>query len=288
MSTSKNEKGNVKGKHSKSPGKPGKPAKTPTYSELYDYYLPAAMSVPEASVQICRADVRVAFANIRLGIKSVLGTEEQIALSREHLPKVPLDEVLELPNIARALVFAVGKVSGRVASPKEIDQKLSLISGPREQMLSQAEILAKRGKLDKDRVAKIRAGSGKYDSAHDVVALVDIFTKEAESLKGLHPFTGEELEAAREAAEWLLESLTPEGARAEKKKQKSPAEEIRDRLWSIVVARHALLRRIGYYFHGDDVDLYVPRLQSRVAQAVIEEESNAGTAEPEAGKPGSP
>jgi hypothetical protein len=284
---SKHEKGKLKGKLKKSPGKPGEPAKPPAYSELYDHYLPAAMSVPEASVLVCRADVRVAFANIRLGIKAVLGTEEQIALTREHLPKIPLDEVLELPDIARALVFAVGKVSGRVASPREIDQKLALISGPREQMLSQAEILAKRGKLDKDLVAKIRAGSGKYDSAHDVVALVDIFTKDAESLKGLHPFTSKELEAARETAEWLLENLTPEGARTEKKKR-SPAEEIRDRLWSIVLPRHASLRRIGHYFHGDDVDLHVPRLQSRVAQAVLEEENDAGSAEPEAGVPGSP
>ena len=95
---------------------------------------------------------------------------------------------------------------------------------------------------------------------------------------------------ARETAEWLLENLTPEGARTEKRKR-SPAEEIRDRLWSIVVARHALLRRIGHYFHGDDVDLYVPRLQSRVAQAVLleeEKEKNAGSAEPESGAPGSP
>jgi hypothetical protein len=245
------------------------------------------MSVPEASVQICRADVRVAFANIRLGMKAVLGTAEQIALTRKHLPKIPLDEVLELSDIARALVFAVGKVTGRVASPKEIEQKLALISGPREQMLTQAEILAKRGKLDKDRVAKIRAGSGKYDSAHDVVALVDIFTQEAESLKGLHPFTSQELEEARETAEWLLENLTPEGARTEKKKR-SPAEEIRDRLWSIVVARHALLRRIGHYFHGDDVDVHVPRLQSRVAQAVLEEEKDASSAETESVAPVSP
>lgn len=284
----KNEKGKLKGKDSKSSGKPGKPAKPPTYSELYDQYLAAAMSVPEAAVQVCRADVRVAFANLRLGINAVLGTDEQIALTREHLPKIPLDEVLELPDIARALVFAVGKVSGRVASPKEIDQKLALISGPRDQMLTQAEILAKRGKLDKDRVAKIRAGSGKYDSAHDVVALVDIFSQDAESLKGLHPFTSAELEEARENAEWLLENLTPEGARTEKKKKRSPAEEIRDRLWSIVAARHALLRRIGHYFHGDDVDVYVPRLQSRVAQAVLEEEKDAGSAEPEPGAPGSP
>jgi len=287
---SKNEKGKVEGKPLKSPGasgKAGEPAKKPTYSELYNRYLAAAMSVPEASVQICRADVRVAFANIRLGMKAVLGTAEQIALTRKHLPKIPLDEVLELSDIARALVFAVGKVTGRVASPKEIEQKLALISGPREQMLTQAEILAKRGKLDKDRVAKIRAGSGKYDSAHDVVALVDIFTQEAESLKGLHPFSSQELEEARETAEWLLENLTPEGARTEKKKR-SPAEEIRDRLWSIVVARHALLRRIGHYFHGDDVDVHVPRLQSRVAQAVLEEEKDASSAEPESVAPVSP
>ncbi|MFS8065732.1 MAG: hypothetical protein ACMG6S_05095, partial [Byssovorax sp.] len=58
---------------------------------------------------------------------------------------------------------------------------------------SQAEILAQRGHLDKDRVAKIRANSGKYDKAKDGVDLVELYAEKAASLKGLHPFTQAEL-----------------------------------------------------------------------------------------------
>lgn len=41
-------------------------------------------------------------------------------------------------------------------------------------MLSQAEILAQRGVLDKDRVAKIRVNSGKHEQAKDGVGFVEL------------------------------------------------------------------------------------------------------------------
>jgi hypothetical protein len=57
----------------------------------------------------CRADVPVALANVKLGIQAVLGSDAQIAEVKEHLPKIPLKDVLELPDIGRALLFALGK-----------------------------------------------------------------------------------------------------------------------------------------------------------------------------------
>jgi hypothetical protein len=247
------------------------PKKRTTYKEQYDHFLPLALKLPEADIQPCRADVPVALANIKLGIKAVLGTKEQIAAVKEHLPKIHVQDLLDLPDIGRALLFSLGKVVTRTVSAGEIDAAIKEISGPREQLLDQAEIFAKRGLLDKALVAKIRAGSGKYDMAKDGLDLVALFTDNAVALKGQHPFTKAELDKLRKTSEWLLESLTPGGARTEAKK-KSSAEEARDRLWTLLVQRHPDLRKISYYFHGEEFEGFTPRLQSRVAQAVLDEE----------------
>lgn len=256
------------------------PQKPRSYQEIYDAHLSSTTTLREDEVETCRADVRVAFANSKLGINAVLGDENQIQYVREHLPKVPLDEVLELPDLGRALVFAVGKVVSRAASPRQIEEKIKAISKPREDMLTQAEILVGRGKLDAGRIAKIRSGSGKYDMATDGVDLVAVYREHRDAIRGMHPFSDEEIEALEANSEWLLERLTPDGARAETKK-KSPAEDVRDRLWTLMLRRHPYLRKIGYYLHGDEVDLYVPKLQSRVAPAILEEEKDEESPSPD-------
>src|SRR6185503_12373735 len=255
--------------------------KRASYQDHYDHFLPLAMKLSPAEVVTCRADVPVALANVKIGIQAVLGSDAQIAEVKEHLPKIPLKDVLDLPDIGRALLFALGKVVSRVASPGEIDKAIKEISGPREQLLAQAEILAKRGKLDKDLVAKIRAGSGKFDMAKDGVDLVALFTENAAVVKGLHPFSDAELEQLRKTSEWLLENLSPRGARTEVK-QKSAAEDARDRLWTLIVQRFPKLRVISYYFHGEEFESFTPKLQSRVSQVVLDEEADP---EPEMKEP---
>jgi hypothetical protein len=249
----------------------------PSYSTLYQQHRSAALSIPEAEVEPYRASPRVVLVNLKLGHKSLLGTPELVARAAEHLPKLPWGEIQELPDLGRALIYASGKVVIRATSTGEIEAKLAEIREPREQMLAQAEVLAKRGKLDPDVVAKLRAGSGKYDTASDVVGVVGLFMENAADLAGLHPFTVEEMEKAREAAEWLMERLVPEGAKGEPG-QKPEATRVRDGLWTMIVRRHALLRKAGSYFHGEEVDTYVPRLMSRVAPAALAEK------EPEEGE----
>jgi hypothetical protein len=261
-------------------------AKRPSYRQLHDRYRPIGMALPAQEVEVCRADPRVAFANVRIGVKAVCGTREQQEFVRKHLPEIPLDEVIELPDVARALLFSLGKVVPRRASPKEIEEKVKEISGPREQLLAQAELLAKRGKLDKDRIAQIRSGSGKYDMAKDGIDLVEVFTEAWDSIKGLHPFSREELTRLEEASEWLLENLTAEGARAEtREKNKNDEADVRDRLWTLLVKRYPYVRKIGFYLYDDDLDAHTPKLQSRVSQATLDEERGDETAAEPAAEP---
>lgn len=246
---------------------------TGSYYALYTRYRAVGAELPASEVLVCRADPRIVLVNVRRGVAAVLGTEAQVAAVREHLPKIPVEQALELPDIARALLFASREALPRTASPREIERALMEISGPREELLTQAELFARRGLLDKERVAQIRAGSGKYDTARDGMELAALFLRHEDALKGLHPFTREEIEKLGRTSEWLLETLTPSGARAEsKRREKGPAEDARDRLWTLIVQRYAHVRKIGYYFHGEDFERITPRLLSRVkvAQAGVE------------------
>jgi hypothetical protein len=191
-----------------------------------------------------------------------------IAELREALPKIAMKAVLELEDLARALVVAAGKIV-TPASTGEIDEKLGVVRALREPMLTTAEVLAGRGILPVDIVAKIRQGTGKYDMASDGEGLARLYRDHAAAIAGKHPFTLEELERIRSASEWLLDRLTPAGAPrppAAGKKAFGP-EDIRDRFWTLVVKRHSDLRLMGYYRFRDELDLYVPKLQSRTLGA---------------------
>src|SRR5690606_6092303 len=99
-----------------------------------------AAKIPEAEVQVSRADPRLVLVNVKRGVAAVLGTKEQVQAVREHLPRISIDKVLALPDIARAFLFASREVVVRVASPKEIERALQEISGLREDLLTQAEL----------------------------------------------------------------------------------------------------------------------------------------------------
>jgi hypothetical protein len=68
--------------------------------------------------------------------------------------------------------------------------------------------------------------------------------------------------------------FAPAGARVEvKKKEKTAAEDTRDRLWTLLLRRHPDLRKVGYYFHRDDFESVTPRLLSRASSAQAVEEA---------------
>jgi hypothetical protein len=266
---------------SKSSAEPKPVAAPRTPEQLLVYYLPVAKKLPAAEVQICRANTRIALTNVRFAIRANFGPAEDPArparIKEVHaaLPKIKLKRVLALPNLARALLLAANKATGKPASDGEINERLAVVSSLREPMLTQAETLAGRGIFSKEVVAKIRAGSGKYDMASDGAALVSLYAEHAREAAGKHPFTEEEFAKVREASEWLLERLTPTGAKPRTPVKRPEAEDVRDRLWTLLLKRYTDVRVIAYYFHQEAYEQYAPRLQSRLAEAPApnEEES---------------
>jgi len=232
-------------------------------------------------VQVCRADVRIAAYNVKLGVESIFGSGEEkaereakITSITEQLPKVSTKKALELPEIARALVLLAQKVTPTV-STREIEAKLAVVASLREPILRAAELLAGKGHLPEAEVAKIRAGTGKFDQASDGLALVLLFHRNEATVAGKHPFTAEDFTTLREASEWLMDRLTPVGAK------KAPAarrddEDLRDRFWTLLALRHPELRVMGYVLFQEDFDAKVPRLQSRAAGARAPGEGESG------------
>jgi len=247
-------------------------------SELLEKYRAPAIKLKPADVLVCRADTRIAFANVKQGVESLFGPEgdpgrkERIAAVQEQLPKLNAKKTAKkLPELARALMLAAQQVAPPV-STGEINEKLVIVGKHREPILTTAEVLAAKGLLPRDEVAKIRAGSGKYDIASDGVALSDLFAAHAAEVKGKHAFTDEDFTEMRDAAEWLLDRLTPTGAK-KAPSGKSDAADLRDRLWTLLVTGHSDLRVMGYVMFRDDFDVKVPKLQSQTTEATKELET---------------
>lgn len=239
------------------------------YAACFRRFLPEAKALPGAQVEVCRAAPRVALVNVKIGLSNIPASDADLHAA---LPELPLDETRGLADLARALVYAGKMVPLRQASPREIEKQLAIVGPLREQMLDHAELLAKRKLLDADVVQGIRAGSGKYDMAEDGVALAALFTDNAARIANTHPFSAEEIEALREASTWLLESLTPMGARKPAALGSGEAAEHRDRLWTLLQRRHVWLRVAGFYYHHDAFETKTPRLQSRVSDGALSEE----------------
>lgn len=272
----------VKSKAASSPSKKSNPSMKPPV-DFVEKHRSLATKLVANRVQVCRADVRIAAYNIKLGVDSIFGSgedkterEAKIKSIEEQLPKLSTKRALDLPGIARALVLTAQKITP-VVSTGEIEAKLAVVASLREPILRAAELLAGKGHLSVSDVAKIRAGTGKFDQASDGVALALLFAQNEAKVAGKHPFTAEDFTTLREASEWLMDRLTPAGAK------KAPAarrddEDLRDRFWTLLVERHPDLRVMGYVLFQEEFDTKVPRLQSRVAGARAGGEGESGSA----------
>lgn len=82
-----------------------------TYQAAYSKFLPLVLQLPEDTIHAFQGDAGLALVNVRLGVQAVLGTTDQIDYVRLHLPQISLDDVLDLPDLARALVYASEKTN---------------------------------------------------------------------------------------------------------------------------------------------------------------------------------
>ncbi|WP_437747018.1 hypothetical protein WMF39_19545 [Sorangium sp. So ce1504] len=159
----------------------------------------------------------------------------------------------------------------------------------RENLLSDAEALARRGLLDADTVAEIRAGQGYIDTANDLVALSALFTASWSEVAGRTAATEEEVRRAGEIGPQILAAL---GVR-EHGKGPGPTEaaDRRARAFSLLVHAYDQTRRAVTYLRWDegDADAIAPSLyKGRTGRAASSSDAAAAPADEAPAAPTAP
>lgn len=267
--------------------KPGKPAKTvkstkkpvastketeaPAEIDLpdlvgsqrdYERFLATAQAIDARDVQPFRLDVVLAYHNVQRGVGALVQQEARIA---GELPKVDLDHLRTLPEIALALSFAASQVDRGGGSSKNLAELLRKLRTLRAAMLSSAVALAVSGDVPKREVERIQEGRGSIDAAQDCVDLAALFRKHAAKVRGKTPITSAQITEAAQLGTDLLKILSPKSAKIDRspKGDLKEAIAIRARFATLLQQRHELARRVGHWLWGADVDAHVPLLQAR-------------------------
>ncbi len=117
-----------------------------------------------------------------------------------------------------------------------------------------------------DPVEAIKRGKGHIDTAQDAIDLAAFFRTHTQAMAGKTPVTPAQIDEASILGTNLLTLLRPGHAPtdATPSPQMSEAVDVRDRLWTLLIAGHDLLWQAGAIAFGKTVDDHVPPLQSRV------------------------
>lgn len=238
--------------------------------KAYEVFLPAAEALAEDAVRPFRADGSLALQNVQMGLDSVSPHIDQI---KTDLPTVDLAALQKLPELALAVIYAAAQVDR--SSDGSTGALIEKARTSRTLLLASAEALAIAGILPAHDVERIRVGIGSIDLAQDNIDLAALLTKHAAAIAGKTAVTPEQITEAATVGTDLLKRLKPKGTRS-----KDPATEavaLRDRFWTLLATRHKELRRVGMWLWLDDVDRFVPALQSRmVRRTKTEDPKNEG------------
>lgn len=254
-------------------------------SHAFRKYLPLALGLaPEQVKDFKGVDITLIAPNLRQGLRSIAPYHDHI---RKTLPGIPLDAVLALQGLSTAILHAHTIVTDPTGVTRdEIAQHYAALQELRVPMLLQAQVFKHRKLVPAARVDVLRDGSGMVRHALQGIGLHALFTEFRVAVEHKHPFTSDEIDAVSERGLWLLDHVTPIGARDEAPEE-DESRDLRNRFWTLLVERHALLRRIGYnLFAEDEVDTRIPSLKARVTTArateeVDDDETTDGTGEDE-------
>ncbi|MBS2032620.1 MAG: hypothetical protein JST54_32400 [Deltaproteobacteria bacterium] len=230
---------------------------------LVQKFLKEAMAIPAKDVRPMNGDPQLAAKNARDGVNTLLPYAAQL---RKELPKVQLDKLRAVPEMAQALIFAANQVTLTVAPAGQTKALVSQANQLRNVMLSSADSLANAAILPPTDVAKIHKGRGSMDAANDLIALAALFQKNAGKVKGKTPVDATMIKQADALGSQLLSLLQPAGAKRQNKKtaEQKRAADLRDRLWTLMLTtwdQHVW--RSGAWIFGRDVDANVPPLLAR-------------------------
>lgn len=229
----------------------------------YLRFVEEARALPADQVIVCRANVALAYHNVKRGVDAVWEKRDVVA----KLPGIEAKRIFELPELALGVAHAAD-LAARVGDKEPNKQYASLVSqghGKRRLLLASLDACAEAGLVPKNEIAPIRRGSGPLDLVGDLATLVALFRKYGDVLKHKTPVMAKDIEEASEIETALRQLLKPKGTPVAKAAS-TPEQAVddRDRLWTLLVRGHADLRRVGGFLFGAALSEKVPALQSRL------------------------
>lgn len=271
---------------SKSPS-PKKPAPPDTAAAAYK-------EVQSEIDAMAGDDLAVINIDIPQAVSTVLGVLPKIAVLREaivvNLPSHPIKTFDKLGTYALAAWYA-HLLTLPPASPSSPIKPLLEEAAPlRENLLGDAEALARRKLIDASVVSDIRSGQGNIDVANDLVALAALFANNWDAIQGKTAATEAEVERAGKLGPLILAAL---GMR-EQGAVVLPAEAAakRARAFTLFVRAYNETRRAVTYlrWHERDADelspsLYKGRGRRGGAAGEAEEEGESSLGETDSGAP---
>ena len=146
----------------------------------------------------------------------------------------------------------------------------------RKKLFLGADALVDAGLFPTKQVAKLHAGTGKIDSAGDLVGLAALFKANASAIKNKTAVTAAEVSEAAALGTELLTLLKPGRAKKTRAEEEAKAADTRDRIWTLVKNGYdALWSACAYLYGPDAIDAKVPALQAHVATTSARKTANA-------------
>ncbi|WP_437631636.1 hypothetical protein [Sorangium sp. So ce854] len=256
---------------------PRKPSAPPQAAAAFDRALPEIEALSPDRLISVNLDIPRVVSQVLGVLPGVRALRGDIA---EHLPTFDITRLDRLETYALAAWYAhlLSLSSGDVESA--VKPLLAEAAPLRENLLGDAEALARRGLLDAATVADIRAGQGHIDMANDLVALSALFSASWPDIAGKTAATEEEVKRAGEIGPQLLAAL---GVR-EHGKGPGPTEaaDKRARAFALLVRAYDQIRRAVAFLRWDegDADEIAPSLyKGRTGRATSSTETTAAPAD---------
>jgi hypothetical protein len=244
-------------------------ARRDTHGECYARFIAIARSLDARDVVPYRGDEQLCLSNAGIGLDHL---EPHLEKIRVLFSSKVLDDMLTVCDVARAVCHATTLVATTSSkNPEEIRKRLARARQNRKLAISLVHAWVKRGDLTQGDLEGLGQKSTPQVIASDCVLLSGIFEKHAATLKGKHPFAVAEIAQLREDGEVLKESLKVRGQKLSKKENHSRTEVTpendRDRLWTMLVQRHALMEAAAVLVFKEKKNEKVPALRARVVVA---------------------
>jgi hypothetical protein len=229
----------------------------------YASYVDEALQLPAPEVVPMRADALVAWANVQVAVDALTPHRARI---EAQLPAFDLERLFDAPRLALAVDYAgiVVQNEGRAISV-DLQEKLAELQKLRAPVLLDAEVKAMMGVFPASAVDDIRRGTGPIDMGRDAIALHALYKSNAAAVGGTQQFSVEHMERLVELGTYVVTHFRRVGVRrGETTPQRTAAQQMRDRLWTLLLRVHTQMRVAGFLLFGEAaIDESVPALLSR-------------------------